>query len=207
MYVTSFLTCCSSTQVTTQSSDSGIRSNKNINSQTLVIFRLQQVKLNRTHVAGQSTRLTSIISRVYIWTRTLISMENIFSNFKLGISLTFSPRLCLSTSSNSLFHFHSHSDSLFYSSLIGRPDPSTNQWHALIIERLTSIGWLEQPKTHEHTACTYTHPNICTPCSHTHNLTTYCTLTCSPWGQFIQSKYIQDCLRKLEYCDKVLYFL
>lgn len=151
--------------------------------------------------------------------RTPIWMEDIrLSNFKLCISLTLSPRLGLSLSSHSPFLltvsltlFHSDLTSV---SLIGRPSSCTNQWHALIIERLTSIGWLEQPKTHrathKHTACTHTRthtPDICTPCSH--NLTTYSTLTHSPWGQFLKSKYIycgqhQLCLllRSVHWCSE-----
>lgn len=125
--------------------------------------------------------------------RTLTWMKNTtFSIFELWITLTLSPKLSLSLFSHSLFLltvtltlFHSDLTSV---SLIGWPSSCTNQWHALIIELLTSIGWLEQPKTHcathKHTVCTSTPRHVHTMHTHSHNLTTCCTLTCSPWGQF-----------------------
>lgn len=125
----------------------------------------------------------------------LIWMENItlLLHLLLSVPCSVSPyppnSLFLLTVTLTLFH-----SDLTSVSLIGRPSLCTNQWHALIIERLTSIGWLERLKTHfttyKHTVCTYTAIHLHTTLTHLHNLTTYCTLTCSPWGQFLKSKYI-----------------
>ena len=62
--------------------------------------------------------------------------------------------LSLSLLTSSLTFFHSDLKSV---PAIGRPSSCTNQWHALIIERLTSIGWLGLPKKHTQHTETHTH--------------------------------------------------